>query len=81
MRKITLNLLTLILVLITSFALSSCGGKNNTTQKQDKDKFTDLAAIDTTGAVTGDWIIWREMADAEKLNPVVTNDASADQVT
>ena len=31
--------------------------------------------------VSGDWLIIREMSDPEKLNPIVSNDASASEIT
>lgn len=40
-------------------------------------KITEVTPSDTIGAVNGDWIIKQEMSDAEKLNPTVTNDATA----
>jgi peptide/nickel transport system substrate-binding protein len=65
-------------VLIISSLLLSCGkGRKDSSIKSGD---TDLAPVDTVGAVTGDWIIKREMSDAEKLNPVVTNDATAEGV-
>jgi len=70
----------LIILSISSLAfLSSCGKNGNQTDDQSK-IVTDLPPVDTAGAITGDWIIRREMADAEKLNPIVTNDASAEDV-
>ena len=82
MKKQRINFL-LIALLISSALLSpfftSCGNgsKNKTDQP---DILTDLPPVDTAGAVTGDWCIRREMADAQKLNPIVTNDASAEDV-
>lgn len=40
-------------------------------------QITEVTPLDTIGAVNGDWIIKQEMSDAEKLNPTVTNDATA----
>ncbi len=40
-------------------------------------QITEVTPSDTIGAVNGDWIIKQEMSDAEKLNPTVTNDATA----
>lgn len=80
MKKHNICLLT-ALILFTSSALifTSCGKNGKETKDQSK-IVTDLPPVDTSGAVTGDWIIRREMADAEKLNPIVTNDASAEDV-
>lgn len=41
---------------------------------------TPLQEPDLSGATVGDWVIKQEMSDAEKLNPVVTNDATADEI-
>ncbi|MBE2255897.1 MAG: hypothetical protein IAE65_06815 [Ignavibacteria bacterium] len=41
---------------------------------------TPLQEPDIVEAVQGDWVIKQEMSDAEKLNPVVTNDATADEI-
>lgn len=78
MKKQYFFLLALILTAST-ILFTSCGKNDKTTKDQSK-VITDLPAVDTAGAVTGDWIIRREMADAEKLNPIVTNDASAEDV-
>lgn len=78
MKKLT-NLLTgLTLLLIISFAFVSCGKKE--TSGDNKILGEILPPVDTAGAVTGDWIIKRVMSDAEKLNPVVTNDATAEDI-
>jgi peptide/nickel transport system substrate-binding protein len=76
MKNITIIAMTTILFSL----LTGCGGQQKKVTTDQKDKFTSLIPWDTAGAVTGDWIIRREMADAEKLNPVVTNDASASDV-
>ncbi|MFI5144659.1 MAG: ABC transporter substrate-binding protein [Ignavibacteria bacterium] len=83
MRKINFKLtLSSILVLsfITILGLSSCGKNNKTTGDEKKLDDQSLAKVDTSGAVTGDWIIIRELADAQGLNPITTNDASADEI-
>jgi peptide/nickel transport system substrate-binding protein len=72
LRKALYILPVLMLVILTG-----CQNKKSGTSG---DVVTELQQWDTAGAVTGDWIIVREMADAEKLNPVVTNDASASQI-
>lgn len=72
MAKITK--LVLILSLLSVFSLNC--GKKETTNNDKKDDYKTVAAIDTTGAVTGDWIIQRELADPQSLNPVTLNDAT-----
>lgn len=76
MQKV--NAYTGILCLTIFFI--SCGRQQNTnTQSGNNSAFqiTELAPPDITGAENGDWIIKQEMSDAEKLNPTVTNDATA----
>lgn len=78
MKKIIIA--SLISLLSFTLIISSCGRKKETTTThEDNTKFqlTELAKPDTKGATTGDWIVKQEMSDAEKLNPTVTNDASA----
>jgi peptide/nickel transport system substrate-binding protein len=80
MKKQKLNLLLIALILFSSALIFiSCGNGNKKTDTQTQTS-ADLPPVDTAGAVTGDWCIRREMADAEKLNPIVTNDASAEDV-
>jgi peptide/nickel transport system substrate-binding protein len=73
-----LSALIILSALLSAFFVSC--GKNGKTTKDQTQILSDLPAVDTTGAVSGDWCIRREMADAEKLNPIVTNDASAEDV-
>lgn len=83
MKKI--NFLITLIILSGLLILNSCGRKKETqtsetkTGSQNTSEFslTPLAPPDVKDAQIGDWIIKQEMADAEKLNPVVTNDASA----
>ncbi len=79
MKKFKLT--ALLAVLTFSIVITGCGGKT-TQQKTDGTNQTsnDVAAVDTASAVTGDWLIIREMSDPEKLNPIVSNDASASEI-
>ncbi len=80
MKNRKLNLLLTVLILSSSALIFiSCGNGNKKTDTQTQTS-ADLPPVDTAGAVTGDWCIRREMADAQKLNPIVTNDASAEDV-
>ncbi|MCX7877513.1 MAG: ABC transporter substrate-binding protein [Ignavibacteria bacterium] len=66
---------------VFSLTLAACSGKKKdgqTTLDDSKDNMP--APADTNGAVVGDWIVIREMADPEKLNPIVSNDASASEI-
>lgn len=83
MRPIKFAALALLLFAVL---LTSCGRKKETTQtetgkdgesKTSSFSFTELIPKDNKDAVNGDWVVKQEMADAEKLNPTVTNDASA----
>lgn len=82
------NFTSTTLMLLLALLMLSCGRKKEVTDAGDgnskgsSDKstsfsFTELIPKDLNGAVEGDWVIKQEMADAEKLNPTVTNDASA----
>ncbi len=83
MNKNNYKIITSILALVFfTFLLSfnSCGKNNKNTSDDKKLDDQTLAAVDTGSAVGGDWIIIRELADAQGLNPVTTNDASADEI-
>jgi len=75
------RIIILSLFVLTAFTLVlfSCGRNKETatTNENAKFKLTELSQPDTKDAANGDWIVKQEMADAEKLNPTVTNDASA----
>jgi peptide/nickel transport system substrate-binding protein len=70
--------LALFSLLIAIFFITSCGKKGGNGENKILGEI--LPPEDTSGAVSGDWIIKREMSDAEKLNPVVTNDATAEEI-
>jgi len=80
MRRI--NILIALFALAGAITLTSCGRQKSTTTETTgaKVNISPLIPEDTKDAVPGDWIIKQEMADAEKLNPIVTNDASATDV-
>lgn len=65
--------------LFISVMLLSCGRKKETVQENITSQFpiTEVTPADIDNAETGDWIIKHVMSDAEKLNPIVTNDATA----
>jgi hypothetical protein len=70
-RMFFISILSLLLI-------SACGKSNNNTTDNSVD--TTLYNVDTNGAVLGDWIILHEVADAEGMNPVTTNDAAASEI-
>lgn len=51
-------------------------GKKETGKTDESGDYTKVADVDTTGAVVGDWIIQRELADPQSLNPVTLQDAT-----
>lgn len=64
-------------LLITLFAVLvlNCG-KKDVSDKNNKDDYSKIADVDTAGAVIGDWIIQRELADPQSLNPITLQDAT-----
>ncbi|MDQ3193713.1 MAG: ABC transporter substrate-binding protein, partial [Bacteroidota bacterium] len=73
------NFFVIAIFVMGAIMFASCGRKKDTTAINENATFqlTELARPDTKDATTGDWVIKQEMSDAEKLNPTVTNDASA----
>jgi peptide/nickel transport system substrate-binding protein len=69
-----------IIFLLLVFSLAGCGGKKTTKKSGVDDNDNIPAGADTVDAVRGDWLLIREMADPEKLNPIVSNDASASEI-
>lgn len=70
-------------VILLAVLVCSCGRKKETveTKREGIVEISPLKPTDTTGANSGDWVIKQEMSDAEKLNPTVTNDATASGIT
>jgi peptide/nickel transport system substrate-binding protein len=79
------NLLVLgIFAIALTFAFTSCGRqKNDETQNNTQTDKTETPLLDpdTEGAIQGDWVIQQELADAEKLNPLVSSDATATEIS
>lgn len=69
----------LAFVVILSLFLFSCGNKKQ--NNNSKETSYSLPEIDTAGAVTGDWIIQREMADPQRLNPITVQDAIGQELS
>ncbi|HMT11880.1 MAG TPA: hypothetical protein PKA39_09705, partial [Ignavibacteria bacterium] len=78
MKKFKLT--ALLAVLTFSIVITGCGGKTTQQNTNNTQQSNDVAPVDTASAVTGDWLIIREMSDPEKLNPIVSNDASASEI-
>jgi len=66
--------LSLSIALLVSFTFN-CGKKESGKTDESGD-YTKVADVDTSGAVFGDWIIQRELADPQSLNPVTLQDAT-----
>jgi peptide/nickel transport system substrate-binding protein len=65
-------LLSLLLI------INGCGKNNKDLSENTID--TTVVRVDTSGAVEGDWLIVHLVADAEGMNPITTNDASASEI-
>ena len=68
----------MILIVLTIFSYLGCGHNNNEISNSSTD--TTIAPVDTAGAVNGDWLLIREIADAQGLNPVTSTDASGSEI-
>ena len=66
----------LLIALFSTFFLFSCSGKKTVKQESNLNLDYNIGAVDTAGAVTGDWIIQRELADPQSLNPITVQDAN-----
>ena len=75
-----LKITALFAVLIITLVMTGCGGKTTQQNTNNNQQTNDVAAVDTATAVSGDWLIIREMSDPEKLNPIVSNDATASEI-
>lgn len=65
----------LFLTAFISLLALNCSKKDNV-NTDSQDDYSKVAPTDTAGAVTGDWIIQRELADPQSLNPVTLQDAT-----
>ena len=68
-----------VLLQIALFALltiSSCGNKKTVKTDVNLGLDYDMGQVDTSGVIAGDWIIQRELADPQGLNPVTLQDAT-----
>lgn len=66
---------TLLFTALLALSAINCSKKDNTTTNE-KDDYSKVAPVDTNGALIGDWIIQRELADPQSLNPVTLQDAT-----
>ncbi|RPI15384.1 MAG: hypothetical protein EHM58_14240 [Ignavibacteriae bacterium] len=67
------------LLLLLSIIFLSCSKTTNDSTNSNKEYV--LPAVDTAGAVTGDWVIQRELADPQKLNPITVQDAIGQELS
>ena len=49
------------------------------TNKTNQKDYSLIEPSDTVGAVVGDWIVQRELADPQRLNPITVQDASGQE--
>ena len=75
-QKLSALLLSVLLTLVSI----NCG-KKDISKLDDTGDYSKIAAVDTTGAVTGDWIIQRELADPQSLNPITLQDATGRELS
>ncbi len=70
--------INLLLILSTALLMTltiNCGKKDGT-NNETTGNYETVAPTDTAGAVSGDWIIQRELADPQSLNPITLQDAT-----
>src|SRR5512146_2752951 len=65
---------------IASLAAFNCGNKKSTTDVNINADYK-LPPVDTAGAVVGDWVIQRELADPQRLNPITVQDAIGQELS
>jgi peptide/nickel transport system substrate-binding protein len=68
------------LLILAALSLMNCGKKDTGTTNKVSDEYT-MPAVDTNGAVTGDWVIQRELADPQRLNPITVQDAIGQELS
>lgn len=70
-------------VIFISFMLliSSCGKNDKRVSDDRKTDQNVVSAVDTSGAVEGDWVIIRELGDPDKLNIIVQTSAEAQEIS
>ncbi len=78
-RKIYFYAPFFALSLLFFLAANGCGSKNNNSTSENSVDTT-LYTVDTAGAVDGDWLIIREIADAQGLSTLTTSDASSQEM-
>ena len=69
-------IISVLLTALLTLTFFSCGNKKQTQNDVSLSLEYDIGKIDTAGAVTGDWIIQRELADPQSLNPITLQDAT-----
>lgn len=70
------NLIKYTLIMLVVAILFSCSKEKKNSDNITTSYTRELAPVDTAGAVTGDWIIQRELADPQSLNPITLQDAT-----
>lgn len=72
-----LKIASFLLLLSIVFLSCSKPSKNDTSSESNYV----LPPVDTSGAVIGDWIIQRELADPQRLNPITVQDAIGQELS
>jgi peptide/nickel transport system substrate-binding protein len=74
-----MNKIKLIALVFSAIILiAGCGSKKDT--KTDNKTENQVAPVDTQNAAIGDWVVIRELSDPDKLNPIVSTSANADEI-
>jgi peptide/nickel transport system substrate-binding protein len=68
-------------LILASISALNCGKKSPSSNNLNINEEYKLPPVDTTGAVTGDWVIQREMADPQRLNPITVQDAMGQELS
>jgi peptide/nickel transport system substrate-binding protein len=68
------------LLLLASLFVLNCGKKDTSTTNKVSGDYI-MPTVDTAGAVTGDWVIQRELADPQRLNPITVQDAIGQELS
>ncbi len=82
MNKLKLSALfaVIVVLILTGAILNGCGGKDDKKTSDNKTGDNQVGAADTAGAINGDWVVIRELSDPDKLNPMVSTSANADEI-
>src|SRR4030095_10942459 len=81
MNKLKLSALFAVMATILGASVMiGCGGKDNKKTSDNKTGDNQVGATDTARAINGDWVVIRDVSDPDKLNPIVSTSANADEI-